>query len=131
MNASSIVRTFALILLCLSVQAGRTLAVEPQVVGWASVNAMGNNGTTGGAGGPTVTVTTAAQLQGNLAMVGPRIILVKGTISMGQREVQSDKTIIGIGTNPTIIGGFKLIAKHNVIIRNLIIKQSSYDGVTL
>jgi pectate lyase len=114
--------------LCLGAMAAAT---EPTVVGWASVNAMGQNGTTGGAGGPTVTVTTATQLMSNMAAVGPRIILVKGTISMGQQEVQSDKTIIGIGTSPTIIGGFKLIGKHNVIIRNLIIKQSSYDGITL
>ena len=31
----------------------------PQADGFASVNALGQNGTTGGAGGPTVTVDSA------------------------------------------------------------------------
>ena len=40
-------------------------------IGWASVEAWGQNGTTGGTGGPTVTVSTAAAFLDYIARTGP------------------------------------------------------------
>ena len=56
--------------------------------GWASVNAWGQNGTTGGAGGPTVTVTTAAQFLSEIAASGPRVIRVSGMIDAARPDAR-------------------------------------------
>lgn len=115
--------------------------------GFASVNAMGQNGTTGGAGGRTVTVTTRAELAEYAAKKEPYIIRVKGAIAMkakgkGARvDVASDKTIIGVGKNAELVEGGLYVGRrakgihypsaHNVIIRNLAIHHSPNDGVTM
>ncbi len=112
-------------------QGSMALAVDPWPVGWATYNDLGLDGTTGGAGGATVTVTTAEQLEYYIGRTEPYIILIQGTITMPQKQVTPNKSIIGTGLNPTIIGGFKIKRSHNVIIRNLIIKESGYDGISV
>ena len=112
-------------------QSSMALAIDAQPTGWASYNDLELNGTTGGAGGETVTVTTADELNYYISRTEPYIILVQGIITMPQKEVKPNKTIIGIGTNPTIIGGFRIKRSNNVIIRNLIITQSGYDGLSI
>jgi pectate lyase len=107
------------------------LAVEPQPIGWASYNDLGLKGTTGGAGGATVIVTTEEELKDYIRRDDPYIIFVQGTITMAQKDVKPNKTIIGIGTNPTIMGGFRIKRSHNVIVRNLIVKESGYDGFSV
>jgi pectate lyase len=84
--------------------------------------------TTGGAGGETVTPKTVAEFQTYVETVGtPLIIQVQGTLELsgadnGRVRIQSNKTIRGIGDNPTIIGslGFKNDCS-NVIIERLTI----------
>ncbi|GIJ60835.1 pectate lyase family protein [Virgisporangium aurantiacum] len=115
--------------------------------GWASVNAWGQNGTTGGAGGPTVTVTTAAQFLAEIATAGPRVVRVSGMLSLPgpMHDVTSDKTIVGVGANSGISGGGLNVgipiddnitsppanAVNNVIIRNLRIVESDDDGINV
>ena len=67
--------------------------------GFASVNAWGQNGTTGGAGGSTVTVDTAAEFLSDIAQPGTLIIQVSGMITLPgpMHDVTSDKTIVGVG----------------------------------
>ncbi|MFH1732076.1 MAG: discoidin domain-containing protein, partial [Planctomycetota bacterium] len=80
--------------------------------GFASVDALGQNGTTGGAGGKVVTVTNQADLEKYAQMKEPYIIRVKGEIKVTEKKnpktryehlttreihVASDKTIIGVG----------------------------------
>jgi pectate lyase len=64
--------------------------------------------TTGGAGGPTVTVANFADFVAAVADHNPRIVQVSGTITnTGADEmvpVGSNKTIIGLGANATISG---------------------------
>jgi len=84
--------------------------------------------TTGGAGGTTVTVDNGADFMTYVQTVNtPYIIQVSGTIELadadkGRVRIQSNKTIRGIGENPTIIGslGFKNDCS-NVIIERLTI----------
>ncbi|MGR6914158.1 pectate lyase family protein [[Actinomadura] parvosata] len=119
--------------------------------GFASVNALGQNGTTGGAGGPTVTVTTTAQFLDYIARPGPHTIQVSGTITLptgstdGMHNVTSDKTIIGLGSTARLVGGGLNIglpvdddvttppanAVHNVIIRNLSIAGATDDLINV
>lgn len=101
--------------------------------GFALVNALGQNGTTGGAGETVVTVTNAAQFLDYIGRSGAYIIEVNGTISLsGMESVQSNKTIIGVGTNGIISGGgLHLSEVSNIIIRNLIFQGSSDDTINV
>ncbi|RSM58228.1 hypothetical protein DMB66_30495 [Actinoplanes sp. ATCC 53533] len=87
-------------------------------------------GTTGGAAGPTVTVTTMADLQKYVTATTPYTIKVQGAITITPKgtelKVQSNKTIIGIGTTGHIVGGgfFLGTGIKNVIIRNLTIRDT-------
>ncbi|MEU7050404.1 pectinesterase family protein [Streptomyces eurythermus] len=102
--------------------------------GFASVNALGQNGTYGGRGGEIVTVKTLADLEKYATADKPYIIVVAAAITMDpvgkEIKVQSDKTIIGAGTSGQIVGGGFFLGQgvHNVIIRNLTIRDA-YQGV--
>ncbi len=115
--------------------------------GWASVNAWGQAGTSGGAGGPTVTVSTASAFLTQIATAGPRIILVNGTIALPgpMHDVTSDKTIVGVGANSGFTGGGLNIgipiddgitsppanAVKNIIIRNLNFNDWPDDAINV
>ncbi|MFF7094108.1 pectinesterase family protein [Streptomyces rubradiris] len=102
--------------------------------GFASVNALGQNGTYGGRGGEIVTVKTLADLEKYATADKPYIIVVAAAITMDpvgkEIKVQSDKTIIGASTSGQIVGGGFFLGQgvHNVIIRNLTIRDA-YQGV--
>lgn len=94
--------------------------------GWASAN----GGTTGGAGGTEVTVTTMADLQKYAKSSGKIIIWVKGVLgSYGTRGngnsdrvvLASDKSILGL-PGAHVKGGFDINNVKNVVIRNLIVE---------
>lgn len=89
-----------------------------------------NNGiTTGGAGGNTVTVTTAANLITYATSASPCIIRVSGTITLSRRlDVTDNKTIEGVNTSSTINGNIN-IGVNNVIVRNLTITNPSGAGL--
>jgi pectate lyase len=123
--------------------AGRTWANTAD--GFASTG----GGTTGGASGTTVTVSTLADLQRYVTAAEPYVIRVSGAITVTPKgtelKVQSNKTIVGVGTGGQIVGGgfFLGTGVRNVIIRNLTIRDTQmadddpddkvydYDGVQL
>ncbi|MDR7273251.1 pectate lyase family protein [Catenuloplanes atrovinosus] len=131
--------------------AGPVPMAESSPIGFASVNALGQNGTTGGAGGPTVTVGTADTLIDYLSRTGPYTIQVQGAITLptgssdGMHQVTSDKTLIGLGATAEIRGGGLNIglpvdddvtsppadAVHNVIIRNLRFSGATDDAINV
>ncbi|MEU0339197.1 pectinesterase family protein [Streptomyces bobili] len=102
--------------------------------GFASVDALGQNGTYGGRDGKTVTVKTLADLEKYATAAEPYVIVVAATINMNpvgkEIKVASDKTIVGSGTSGHIVGGGFFLGQgvHNVIIRNLTIRDA-YQGV--
>ncbi|MEU6030166.1 right-handed parallel beta-helix repeat-containing protein [Streptomyces tauricus] len=91
-------------------------------------------GTTGGAGGEVVTVTTQADLERYAAAEEPYVIRVAGAIKAepfgANIAVASDKTLIGVGTAGELVQGELHLAPgtHNVIIRNLTIRDSYVEG---
>ncbi|KAF6794939.1 ricin b lectin [Colletotrichum sojae] len=99
--------------------------------GFASLN----GGTTGGAGGTTVTVTTQADLEKYASASGKYVIKVSGRITVTpygkEIKVSSDKTVIGVGTSGELYqGGLGLNGAKNVIIRNLKLGNTNLnDGV--
>ncbi|WP_328653695.1 pectate lyase [Micromonospora sp. NBC_00330] len=115
-------------------------------IGFASVNALGQNGTTGGAGGPTVTVDTAAEFLAAIGTTGALNIRVSGVIALPgpMHDVTSDKTIVGVGASSGITGGGLNIglpvstatsppanAVHNVIVRNLNFRNTVDDAINV
>jgi pectate lyase len=96
-----------------------------------------NGGTTGGAGGPTVVVDNFAAFNHYVGTNVPYTVHVSGTIDLGSSNVRvrDNKTIIGLGTNATLIGDLKVFGNNNVIIRNLVFTNPNgvgdSDGLTL
>ena len=105
--------------------------------GFAAVNALGQNGTTGGAGAPTVTVTNAADLASYAGANTPYTILVSGRITFDDMiTVTANKSILGVGTSAVIDGGGLQLGSttrpgNNVIIRNITFVNASDDSVSV
>lgn len=115
--------------------------------GFASVNALGQNGTSGGAGGSTVRVSSASAFLSAIAQNGPLVIEVNGMISLPgpMHDVASDKTIVGLGASSGLTGGGLNLglplddnitsppanAVHNIIIRNLSITNCPDDCINV
>ena len=91
-------------------------------------------GTTGGAGGKVVTVTDHASLAKYAAAEEPYVIRVAGAVAVepfgSNIVVASNKTIIGVGDTGEIVHGELHLnpGTHNVIIRNLTIRDSYVEG---
>jgi pectate lyase/pectin methylesterase-like acyl-CoA thioesterase len=102
--------------------------------GFASLPGLGVDGTTGGRGGKVVTVRDQAQLAAYAGADEPYIIRVAGSIAVqpfgSEITVGSDKTIVGVGTTAEIVHGELQLepGTHNVIIRNLTIRDSYVEG---
>jgi pectate lyase len=91
------------------------------LVGWATQN----GGTTGGAGGATVTVGDHAALVAAVAGDTPRTVRVNGRFACSTEvRVGSHKTILGVGAGSGLTGcGINLRDVRNVIVRNLNISK--------
>ncbi|MBV2365610.1 polysaccharide lyase family 1 protein [Streptomonospora nanhaiensis] len=96
--------------------------------GWASMN----GGTTGGAGGATVTVSSAGALVDAMASDGPLTIQVQGTIELdGMNDVTSDKTVIGLDGAEITGGGLDIDDAHNVIVQNIAFSDWGDDAINV
>lgn len=90
--------------------------------------------TTGGAGGPTVTVTNGTDFVTQAASAGPKIIQVQGVLSIGSAKVSANKTIIGLGTNATLYGKLDIsdsVGASNVIVRFLRVTGPIDDAIAI
>ncbi|MEE1941266.1 right-handed parallel beta-helix repeat-containing protein [Streptomyces sp. TRM 70361] len=90
-------------------------------------------GTTGGAGGATVTVSNASQFAEAVQRSEPLVVQVNGTVSLSSMtKVASNKTVIGVGTAGRITGsGLNVSKADNVIIRNLTFSGSNDDAINV
>jgi pectate lyase len=92
------------------------------LVGWAAQA----GGTTGGAGGTTVTVSTFADLKTQAQSAGAKTILVNGMLTgSGTVEISAGKTIRGVGSGSGISGttlNIEDMSPANVIIQNMNIR---------
>lgn len=87
--------------------------------------------TTGGAGGPTVTVTNGTDFNTQINIAGPRIIQVQGPISIGRVSTTANKTILGLGTDAALLGNLNISGVSNVIVQSLRISNPGGDGITI
>lgn len=113
------------------------LALPGQADGFAGVNALGQNGTTGGAAGPTVTVTTGADLARYAGANTPYTIMVSGRISVSDMiTVVANKSILGVGSTAEITGGGLQMGSttrpgNNVIVRNIRFSDAEDDSISV
>ena len=112
------------------------------LIGFANYRDLGINGTTGGATGQVVRVSTRDQLEQYAKSNTPYIIIIenditgKGNIGEGAAGIQdyisigSNKTIIGSGSGITLNKvGFDVKNQQNIIIRNLKITNCNPDAL--
>lgn len=132
--------TLALVLGAVTVPDGTAAENAPPVppaetspTGFAAVNALGQNGTTGGAGGPTVTATTTEQFLEYIDTTGPLVIRVQGTIDITSKQgVRPNKTLVGVGSSAVINGGgLDFYRSYNVIVRNIRFTNAEDDAVNV
>ena len=95
--------------------------------GFATMNGF----CTGGAGGATVTVTNGSDFILYATLNTTNIVQVQGPITIGSVNVKSHKTIIGLGTNATILGRLNISGVSNVIVQNLRITNPGDDGISI
>jgi hypothetical protein len=107
------------------------------LVGWASLPGLGLETTTGGGGGATAPVVarTAAELVELAARPEPLTIALVGTIAVPALALASNKTLVGIGSGATLLGGISIRGSvdafvENVIVANLniVAPTSTVDG---
>lgn len=101
----------------------------PGPVGWASVG----QGTTGGAGGPVVTVTDAAAFAKAAKGEKPAVVRVEGQLRLpDSARIGSNKTIMGARPGAGITGaGLNVRQSSNVIISRLVIRGAKPDGISV
>jgi pectate lyase len=87
------------------------------LVGWASVNMMNQNGTTGGGNATPVVVTSTNDFNTQAAGSTARVIHVSGNLS-GTFTIGSNKTVIGV-CGATLRGAVRISNAVNVILRNI------------
>ncbi|KAF8640244.1 hypothetical protein AX16_010139 [Volvariella volvacea WC 439] len=96
--------------------------------------AMVNGVTTGGAGGPTTTVSSASAFQTAVRSDTPKTVYLQGPITLSsQVAIGNNTSIIGVGTSGIVNGGgLRIVRKSNVIVRNLVInKVRGNDAITI
>ena len=89
-------------------------------IGWASVEALGQNGTYGGVQGETVDVTTIPNFLAAAASSTARVIRLHGHL-VGDVIVGSNKTVEGVD-GAVFEGSLRIESAQNVIVRNLTVK---------
>ncbi|KAK2014525.1 pectate lyase [Colletotrichum eremochloae] len=89
------------------------------VEGFAKDNPIGE--TTGGKGGPTVTVTSVSELQSAVVGSDPKTIILKGEFALPARlSIGSNKSLVGYKDQAHITGkGLNVYNATNVILQNL------------
>jgi pectate lyase len=107
--------------------ANTTISSTDGPVGYASQN----GGTTGGAGGSSITVTSISELAAAVKGDSPTIVYISGTLSGSTDKIRvgSNKSILGKDASSKLVGaGLFIKEAKNVIVQNLAISKVSEDG---
>jgi pectate lyase len=104
-------------------------AADP-VVGWAAVDGLTQNGTTGGGNATPRIVTTLADFQAAVAGTTPAVVYLDAVLPADAVAVGSNKTIVGV-CGAEIHGHLGLSGSVNVIVQNLTIVGYAVGDCTL
>jgi pectate lyase len=100
-----------------------------ELIGWASVDALDVDGTTGGEGGEVVTATTADELIEYAASDDRLVILIQGEIDAPNVAIASNKTLRGM-PGARINGGLGIRGSADEPIMNVIVQDLEINGAT-
>lgn len=105
--------------------------VAAGLVGWAATAECGPLGTTGGAAGPRVRVTSADELRAAAGADEPRVIEIAGRLELGSEtvDIASDKTLVGV-SGGELVGHLRVNEARNVILQHLRLDGSPTTGTT-
>ena len=122
----------------------KTLTFEESPIGFASIDTLGEKGTTGGFDGDTVQLDDQASFQSFMDArrddketknLPPKVIIVKDTIKGIDQIVAKgvyDLTIIGTGSNAVFDGvGLAITNSKNIIVRNIEFRNCNPDCITI
>jgi pectate lyase len=104
-------------------------ALSP-LVGWASVPGLGVDTTTGGGDAPAVLARTAAELIALAARPEPLTIAIDGTIEVAALAIASNKTLIGVDSEATLLGGIAIRGTPDAFVTNVIIANLNIAAET-
>ncbi|XVS68025.1 pectate lyase family protein [Actinosynnema sp. CA-299493] len=100
--------------------------------GFAGTNTLGQNGTTGGVGGPVVTVRDTETFLDYCDRNEPYVIQVDGIMTFSSKQgLRSNKTVIGLPGAEIRGGGLDMYRRQNVIIRNLRFTGADDDAISI
>lgn len=132
---SPFVGRFCRVGMCILIVA-RCSAVFAGTGGYADWQDTTNYITTGGSGGTTTTVTTVSAFTTAVGSASPMVVLFSNPLNVGAFSgIKNNKTIIGLGTNATLLGDLQLFKVTNVVVQNVFFTNPSEvgdaDGITM
>lgn len=89
---------------------------------------------TGGGSSPPIRVRTVQELETLAGSDEPRVLLLEGAFDLQRRSIRvgSNKTLEGAGQGAVLLGGTLYLRNAtNVILRNLVLRDSPGDGISL
>jgi pectate lyase len=99
------------------------------LVGWATVSGDGVTTTTGGGNAAPVRPANATELMDYASDATPRVIEIAGTFNVPRLQINSNKTLIGIG-DATINGGLRIRGNSEMPVQNVIVRNLRVNGTT-
>jgi pectate lyase len=99
-------------------------------VGWASVAGRGVETTTGAGLTAPVLARTAEELVALAASPEPLTIGFQGTLDVGALQLTSNKTLIGLGSDATLLGGISIRGQANAFVENVIVANLNVSAAT-
>jgi pectate lyase len=100
------------------------------LVGWATASGDGVTTTTGGGNAAPVRPANATELMEYASDATPRVIEIAGTFSVPRLQINSNKTLIGIGNDATINGGLRIRGNSETPVQNVIVRNLRVNGAT-
>ncbi len=122
-----------------AVKTAAATAQQSGLTGFATYADMGLRGTTGGAMGEVVRVTTREELERYVGDSTPRVVIIANDMTgrgvddvRDEVQVGSNKTIIGAGKGVTLSGiCLNANGQHNIILRNITVTKGKPDAIAM
>jgi pectate lyase len=100
------------------------------LVGWATVSGDNVSSTTGGGNTAPVRPSNATELMDYASDSSPRVIEIAGSFNVPRLQINSNKTLIGVGNNATINGGLRIRGSSSAPVQNVIVRNLRVNGAT-
>ncbi len=107
---------------------GGSTGCPVELEGWATVSGDGVGTTTGGGDAAPVRPTSAQQLMDYASDSTPRVIEIDGTFDVPRLQVNSNKTLVGVGSGATINGGLRIRGSSSSYVSNVIVRNLTVNG---